>query len=98
MDPTDRRPPPLFLEVVAGGDVIEQRWVLGCPAGQLPSPFARSGIVQRDEKAEIAEVLVGLLGGDALHRDVQHAADGSGDLEERDPLLGGSMQPRAGWS
>ena len=72
---------------MALGEVGEQSRVHWPPAEQRLCPCARRRIIELRERGEKAEVLRRVLRGDADGWQSEAAADGFGDLAERNALV-----------
>ena len=66
------------------------------PTEQLGGQLARDGVVEPDERGEIAEVLGDVIGGDGLDGHAEVPTDGRGDLAERHTPVAHRVQPCAG--
>jgi len=86
----------LGVEVVALRQVRDQPGVGRAPSEELLRHGTGGRVVEGDQGGQEAEVVVGLLAGDADRGQVQAAADGLGDVAERDAFIGGPVQPRPG--
>ncbi|WP_438019929.1 hypothetical protein WMF18_13040 [Sorangium sp. So ce315] len=79
-------------EVRAVLEIGEQAYLLGLPAEPRLRERARRGGVEREERAEPAEVLLR----DRLDRQAELATDHAGDVARRDALVAAPVEPRAG--